>query len=76
MSQRSNQEDKFKNITLKTEPIRQPSPDIVSTHAVRPTYSPTNYSAHRPIPVVHHHIPAPQPALPHNVEISTSHIIH
>ena len=68
MSQRHNQEDKFKNIVIKMEPVRSHSPDLVTTHSIKPTHSPTNY-AQRASPFQSQ--PAPPP-----IEISTSHIIH
>ena len=75
MSQRNNQEDQFKNIVLKVQPIRQHSPDIASVHPSKPTSSPTNQSLPRnPSPILYQHLPAPQPIPP--VEIATSHLIH
>lgn len=69
MNQRNNQEDKFKNIILKVEPAKTHSPDLATSHGVRPTFSPTNQTAHRPSP-------RHQPSITNHLEISTSNVLY
>lgn len=45
MTSRFMQEDKFKNISIKLEPLKAPSPDLQTSNIVKPTHSPTNRPA-------------------------------
>ena len=63
---RNGEDEKFKSIVLKQEPARHHSPDLITTHTIKPTNSPTNQSGHRPSTPIHHYHHPPEPEISHS----------
>lgn len=70
MTSRFTQEDKFKNISLKLEPIKAPSPDLQTSNIVKPTHSPTN----RPATPIHSRNYFPKENGKSDLPLASSHI--